>query len=251
MAILSRTSTDLMLSLKIVLISTSVLGAAVMLKISFPAITEFAVYDVPSIYNVVVSWLRPPYLYLVINCIIIAIAATSKLQSKKHDLSPATAPAPLDTMVHLQPQPLMPIVKNVQTDYDSAAEYKYSGVVLSNNYGSEAEMGKGLGFDAYVQENARIIGNETPFTANVASPAAAIFKEESMSNKENEFVISKSTRMPSVNEDSTEYYTPNEKLPASVRFGHRRNVKSSPEGINFLRILHLSFFPPQFTNTCT
>lgn len=239
-----------MLSLKIVLISTSVLGAAVMLKISFPAITDFAVYDVPSIYNVVISWLRPPYLYLVINCIIITIVATTKLQSQKHDLSPAPSPAPIDTMVHLQPQPVTPIVKNIQTEYDSAAEYKYSGVVLSNNYGYEVEIGKGLGFDAYVHENERIIGNETAFMTNVTAPAAAIFKEDSMNNKENEYVISKSTRMLSVNEDSTEYHTPKEKLPASVRFGHRRNVKSSPEGINFLCILHLSLFPIQFTNTC-
>ncbi|KAL2495919.1 hypothetical protein Fot_39676 [Forsythia ovata] len=230
MAILSQTSTNLMFSLKIALISTSVLGAAVMLKVSFPAITDFAVYDVPSIYNVVVSWLRPPYLYLVINCIIITIVASSKLQSKKHDLSPSPPTAPLDTMVHLQPQPVVPIVKNIQTNYNLATEYKYNDVVLSNNNGYEEELGKGLGFDAYLHSDASIIDNETAFTASIVAPVAAVFKEGVMSNKENECVISKSTWMPPANEDSAEYYTPNEKPPASARFGHRKNVKASPEG---------------------
>ncbi|KAL2476127.1 Protein of unknown function (DUF761) [Abeliophyllum distichum] len=230
MAILSQTSTNLMLSLKIVLISTSVLGAAVMLKVSFPAITDFAVYDVPSIYNVVVSWLRPPYLYLVINCIIITIVASSKLQSKKHDLSPSPPTAPLDTMVHLQPQPEVPIVKNIQTDYNLAAEYNYNDVVLSNNNGYEVELGKGLEFDSYLHSDASIIGNETAFTASIVAPVAAVFKEDVMSNKENECVISKSTWMPPANEDSAEFYTPNEKPPASARFGHRKNIKASPEG---------------------
>ncbi|KAE9458156.1 hypothetical protein C3L33_09946, partial [Rhododendron williamsianum] len=65
------------LSLRAVLISTSVLFAAVILKLSVPTIIQFASSEV------VLTWLRPPYLYLVINCIIITIVASSKLQNNK------------------------------------------------------------------------------------------------------------------------------------------------------------------------
>lgn len=53
-----------------------------LLKLSLPHLTTLALSDLPSILNVVASWLKPPYLYLVINCIIITIVATSKLQSR-------------------------------------------------------------------------------------------------------------------------------------------------------------------------
>lgn len=59
------------------IISTAV---AVMLKLSVPLVTDFAHSEVPSIWSLVAFWLRPPYLYLVINCIIITIVASSKLR---------------------------------------------------------------------------------------------------------------------------------------------------------------------------
>ncbi|KAF2314285.1 hypothetical protein GH714_025030 [Hevea brasiliensis] len=73
----------LVLSLKIALISTCVLSVAVMLKLSVPVVTDFAVHELPLMYSSVISWLRPPYLYLVINGIIISIVASSKLQLQK------------------------------------------------------------------------------------------------------------------------------------------------------------------------
>lgn len=50
---------------------------------------DFAVSEVPLLWSVVVPWLRPPYLYLVLNCIIITIAASSVLQSRS-DLEAAS-----------------------------------------------------------------------------------------------------------------------------------------------------------------
>ncbi|KAK1391267.1 hypothetical protein POM88_010323 [Heracleum sosnowskyi] len=82
MSAFSHISTHLMFSLKVLTISSSLCFIAMLLKLSFPHLTSFAVSDLPSILNVVASWLKPPYLYLVINCIIITIVATSKLQSK-------------------------------------------------------------------------------------------------------------------------------------------------------------------------
>ncbi|KAL7087751.1 hypothetical protein ACP275_13G088000 [Erythranthe tilingii] len=214
---ISRTTNTMSLS-KVVLISTSVLSATIML-----AVTDFHVY-VPSIYNGVVSWLRPPYLYLVINCIVIIIFVSSKLQSKKDDVSPDSLTPALVTMGFVQPQAAAALaVKTTQP------EYKYNGVVLEDSsvgYGVlNAE--KGLGFDAYERVDA-IAGStkyeQAPFTVS----AAAAFTEEATSNKENEYVTAKS-KLTAESKGATEK-SPSVKPPVSARFSHRRNVKTSPEG---------------------
>ncbi|XVF78085.1 hypothetical protein PTKIN_Ptkin14bG0100300 [Pterospermum kingtungense] len=86
---------NLMLSLKTALISTGVISVAVLLKASAPSVTEFVTSGIPSTYSLILSFLRPPYLYLLINGIIISIVASSKLQGKKpettqHNPSPET-----------------------------------------------------------------------------------------------------------------------------------------------------------------
>ncbi|GLT83392.1 hypothetical protein SLE2022_016840 [Rubroshorea leprosula] len=73
---------NLMLSLKAVLISTGVVSVAFILKLCVPLISDFIVSDLPSLYSVMISYLRPPYLYLLINGIIISIVASSRFQHK-------------------------------------------------------------------------------------------------------------------------------------------------------------------------
>ncbi|KAL3850776.1 hypothetical protein ACJIZ3_012658 [Penstemon smallii] len=195
-----------MLSLKFLLKSTILLLAAVMLKYSVPALAEFAVYEVLSVYNGAVSWLSPPYLYLIINCIILTIVASSKLQSTKDDDI-------LEPMVPEVMQSQSLPVKTTQT----AAEYRYNGVVLSDSttYGVKEEDKFG-----YVYE--KVEGESAPFNASA---------EDALSNKENEFVIGKSTWNVLDKKDSTEYSSSDVKQPpVSARFDHRRNVKASPEG---------------------
>ena len=70
----------MILSFRFGLSTAAILFMAVMVKFSALLRTEFTVSQVPLIWNLVVSWFEPPYLYLVINCIIITIFASSKLQ---------------------------------------------------------------------------------------------------------------------------------------------------------------------------
>ncbi|KAK4439894.1 hypothetical protein Salat_0324300 [Sesamum alatum] len=231
MPMISQTSSTIMLSFKVLMISTSVLSTAIMLKFSVPAITDFAVSEVPSIYNGLVSWLRPPYLYLVINCIIITIVASSKLQSRKDEVSLPPPLQPLVVMGHVEPQPVTPLaVKSIPTDY-SAAEYKYNDVVLNETSGYDLKVEKGLEFDTYEHVDARGSAKSEPasFIANAADGGVA-FAEDAMSNKENEYVIAKSSWNLAEVKNFTEYSPSNVKPPVSARFGHRRNVKASPEG---------------------
>ncbi|XVF04088.1 hypothetical protein REPUB_Repub05bG0051500 [Reevesia pubescens] len=76
---------NLMLFLKTALISIGIISVAVLFKVSAPLVTEFITSGIPSIYNLIFSFLRPPYLYLVINFIIISIVASSKFQSQKQE----------------------------------------------------------------------------------------------------------------------------------------------------------------------
>ncbi|KAL6529746.1 hypothetical protein OROGR_015369 [Orobanche gracilis] len=215
---------------KVVLISTSVLSSVIMLKFSAPVITDLA-ECVPSIYNGVVSWMTPPYMYLIINCIIITIVASSKLQSTKDgdaSLSPA-ATQPLDVMGIVDPQPMTaPLgVRSIETDYPTA-EYKYSSVALSGSSDYEVKVGRGLELDSYRQKEGGK-KEESEVIATGAGVAAASL-EDAMNNKENEFVTAKTTWSVPENKYVTATSPSSVKPPVSARFGHRRNSKASPEG---------------------
>ncbi|KAL2472627.1 hypothetical protein Fot_48363 [Forsythia ovata] len=236
MPILSRASSSLMFSLQVLLVSTSLLSAALMLKFSVPAITEFAVHEVPSIINGVVSWFKPPYLYLVINCIIITILASSKFQSKNDEVSRPlpSPPPPLETAAHIQSQlPVMPIAENLHQD-----EYKYDDVVLCTEEMPECYVNDIIDSNnGFSHVEAGVLGDETVFNMNADS-----IEEDATSNKENQFVISKSRW---IRKDMPEYSFSNEKPrppPVSERFGSRRNFKASPEDMALLAICYFGEF---------
>ncbi|EPS65635.1 hypothetical protein M569_09142, partial [Genlisea aurea] len=68
--------------MKVMLISAAAISIVMALMLSLPV----AVNGIPVIYTVLHSWLKPPYLYLIINGIIITIAASSRFnhaQSEK------------------------------------------------------------------------------------------------------------------------------------------------------------------------
>ncbi|KAK6946769.1 protein of unknown function DUF4408 [Dillenia turbinata] len=75
-----KSSSNQMLHIKLILLSTLVVSVAVILKFSLPSLSEFFIHQVPQIWAFFLSWLRPPYLYLLINFIIISIVASSKYQ---------------------------------------------------------------------------------------------------------------------------------------------------------------------------
>ncbi|KAH0937697.1 hypothetical protein HID58_005158 [Brassica napus] len=61
---------------------TGVLSLAAAVSFTVPSVSHFVASSYPMIYNNTVFLLKPPYLYLVINCIIVSIVATSKLTHK-------------------------------------------------------------------------------------------------------------------------------------------------------------------------
>ncbi|KAH9603194.1 hypothetical protein KSS87_021914 [Heliosperma pusillum] len=71
---------------KAVVVSTGVVSIAVILKQSLPITLEILTNELPYICSSFRhSWLQPPYLYLLINCIILSIVASSKLHPRVSD----------------------------------------------------------------------------------------------------------------------------------------------------------------------
>ena len=104
---------------------------AMALKVSVPVVSDFVVSEVPSIWSIVLTWLRPPYLHIVINCIIIA---SSKLHMRTEEDS---APE----MILLTPVLVVKVSDDVWiSDYSDVYE---NGVVLSGG-----GLGYSVGYDA-------------------------------------------------------------------------------------------------------
>ncbi|XAR56587.1 hypothetical protein NMG60_11037133 [Bertholletia excelsa] len=213
MSILSQCSSKWILLLKVVLVSTAVMCMATALKLSVPVMVEFASSEIPSIWSFVASWLRPPYLYVVINCIIISIVASSKLQQK-----------------FVNEAPFQPEFVKVSADY----AVMYDGVA-AKSAPLEARREFAYGYKANLVEDSKFVDYEQvdagAMETEIKEMTSVIAAEEM--NDQKEMAVARSLPSRQVNSMECSSY---EKPPMSIRIGHRKAVKSSPEGGRTLRV---------------
>ncbi|XP_076924788.1 uncharacterized protein LOC143587370 [Bidens hawaiensis] len=127
------------LSVKLLLISVTIISIAVTTKLTVPLMFSFAVNGLPAIWSVVATWLKPPYLYVIINAIIITIAATTRFQHNHHQQSPNEPP----------PSDLTPVNYDIapsEGDSDVGLETVAAGgsgaaVVVDGNEGEVVTLG--------------------------------------------------------------------------------------------------------------
>lgn len=74
-----------MLSLKALLISACVVFVGLALKLGVPLAMELTTCHAPLMWASLLSWLKPPYLYVIINCIIISIVASSRFHHQSSE----------------------------------------------------------------------------------------------------------------------------------------------------------------------
>ncbi|KAI6704996.1 hypothetical protein NL676_007958 [Syzygium grande] len=85
MAVAASSSSARWLSARGAAVSAAVLAAALVLGLSAPSVSELAKVQIPLLWLSLLSWLEPPYIYLVINGIIATIAASSRLHANRHE----------------------------------------------------------------------------------------------------------------------------------------------------------------------
>jgi len=208
-------------SVKAVLISTGVLSMAMGLKLTLPLLSYFFLTQAPHVWTFFLTCFTPPYLYILLNFIILTILASSKLNNNLHHHSPPDTALllPSDPPIYDRPIPAVQIpapdavhlsAAAAQTDYTvSSAEYLYQTKPTLNH-------------DAVSEGNAGCVHDEnTPVKATVHDDDAAAADVPSPSL---------------LRKDSSDFSfaDENEKPPASARFGHRKAVRASPEGIVIL-----------------
>ncbi|CAK9321918.1 unnamed protein product [Citrullus colocynthis] len=220
MPILSSNSNyQWILSLKIVLISTGVLFTAVFLKLSVPVVADFVLSEIPSIWTCFLSWLTPPYLYLLINCIIISIVASSKLQTKLEDYASVS---PIPEMA--APPPLAKISSDYAVCGGSDILNGYSSYNANPNMVTKIS-------DLQIDESNDVYGQMlesrvSEMEKKVENDSLIVIKGG------DEYGVSSpiTTALPRKDSTGLPFSNEKEKPPVSSRIRQRKFVKASPEG---------------------
>ncbi|KAF8047157.1 hypothetical protein N665_3179s0002 [Sinapis alba] len=93
-------------------VMAGVFSVAAAVSFTVPSVSHFVASCCPMIYENTVFLLKPPYLYLVINCIIVSIVATSKLTHK-----PSSNIDDSDYSEAVTPVTVVPVPSDIDTIY--------------------------------------------------------------------------------------------------------------------------------------
>ncbi|KAJ4878508.1 hypothetical protein Rs2_43526 [Raphanus sativus] len=215
-----------LMTIKSVLISTGVASVGLLLKVSVPVAVDFSVSQAPIMWSSLLSWLKPPYLYILTNGIIITIVASSKYyrSTSHHDEEDdgiiyggggGDYKLQTELIVHDQASPRMLEVNDaqfgfvVETPPSPKLEPEEAEVIdVVTMVEGEDEIEPELE-NVTVREGSDFVGTDD----DVMLPAADSNRNhlpERMTESEN---------LP-----------PSEKPLVSSRFGHRKSVKASQQG---------------------
>ncbi|CAH8329109.1 unnamed protein product [Eruca vesicaria subsp. sativa] len=214
-----------LMTIKAVLISTGVASVGLLLKVSVPVAVDFSVSQAPILWSSLLSWLKPPYLYILTNGIIITIVASSKYyRSTSHheeedggivyDYKIQTEP-----IVHDQASPrMLEEVTDAQFGFAVVAPQLEGEAVISVVYDEE----KIIDVVTMVEGEDEI---ESELKSVTMVEGSDFVGDDVMLPLVN---LNRNHLPPRMNE--SENLPPTEKPLVSSRFGHRKLVKASQEG---------------------
>ncbi|CAL9237939.1 unnamed protein product [Arabidopsis halleri] len=231
-----------MVTIKAVLISSGVVTVALLLKLSVPVAVDFSVSRAPILWSSLLSWLKPPYLYVVTNGIIITIVASSKYYRSHHDRDEED-----EIVVYggggYKIQTEEPIVNQHQLsprmlevkDLDTGAHF---GFVVANLEAEETEELQSEAVTAVEEEEKIIDAVVTAEEDEIEEELKSVIMVENSDLVESDVIsspISDRNNLPPMMIES-ENLPPIEKPLVTSRFGHRKLMKASQEGGRALRV---------------
>ncbi|XP_004293570.1 PREDICTED: uncharacterized protein LOC101303095 [Fragaria vesca subsp. vesca] len=217
-----------LVSLRILLISTGVVALALAMKLYVPLVFEFAVSNLPLIWTSCKSLLRPPYLYVVVNAIIITIAASSMFH---HDRPQAKLPSsesestPPPVVYHHREDEVEPAVvyKHIQEDVAPPVVYERR---------EQDVAAPPVVYDHKEEAVVKEVTSMVLFNNDSAEPVAEVDHDP-----EDEIEVSGAKWMTPKNVTKfDDIVLLAEKPLISSRFSHRKLARSTPEGGRPLRV---------------
>ncbi|CAL0310633.1 unnamed protein product [Lupinus luteus] len=199
------------LNVKLFLISTCIISISMGLKLTFPLISNFLIYQFsPSISSFFYTSLTPLYLFIFLNFIILTIIASSKFHTYR-DTSPLTQTEP----VFYEPTVLtLPVPEPVE--FLETAETTVEGVVLGAEVCEqettplrEDTVIKSYEFDGYLCDLHAAVEETVTSENDAVVVVPSLKRKESM-----DFVF---------------WNDENEKPTVSERFSERKTVRATPE----------------------
>ncbi|KAL6562178.1 hypothetical protein OROGR_003185 [Orobanche gracilis] len=210
---------SLILSMKVLLISAGVVSLAVGLRFSVP----IAVSEIPAMWSIIMSWLKPPYLYLIINGIIITIAASSRFHQSQTE-EPTAA----------RSEQLTSVSTPTPASFETFSDHQDISTVLEAAAAAEV-----------VSEIEDAIVELKPVTVNGLKVDIKP-DEETVAEAQDRDVFVESTFKYNTLPAQKEIISPERQLEAlfpvrekplvTSRFGHRKPNRTSPEGVRSLRV---------------
>ncbi|KAI4299302.1 hypothetical protein L6164_032771 [Bauhinia variegata] len=192
------------LSMKVFLISVAILFAAVGIKLSVPLVFQFLSTYLPLMWSFFCLWFKPPYIYVIINGIIITILASSRFHHH-----------------------------SAGVDYPKVAEPARERKVRAYEIKTQPEI-HSESETAEPREDPPVLEVKTV----VVNGTVTVEEDEDLKGIDDQSF--KSTWTPIKRMDSSEFtseYLPTEEKPLiSARFGHRKPLKASPEGGRALKV---------------
>lgn len=204
--------------------SAGVLSVALALKVSVPLVFEFSVLYVPLIWNSLISCLRPPYIYIIINGIIISIVASSRFHQNEADayVEIPSATKASEDIGYREIVSEFTIVES-PTAYEQRDELIVSEVKAID--AMDLQIEEVIAPEMKEIEAALVLPREEVIVPET-KVIEAISSVEAEAEDEDKFVISTN---PTWNSLERRTRLP-EKPLVSSRFGHRKSAKASPEG---------------------
>ncbi|KAG7591276.1 hypothetical protein ISN45_Aa01g003180 [Arabidopsis thaliana x Arabidopsis arenosa] len=201
-----------MISIKTALISTGIAAVSLFLKSSVPIAVDFSVSRFPIFWSSFLSWLKPPYLFVVINIIITIIVASSKYYQSigdgEDDETLTGDEFTIQNVISQAPPPLLEV-----TDVDLDADFDFAAMIPSPILVAEVERSEVV----YKEKEEEVSG---------------------LINGGDEFAVLRSELNQPIME-GLENLPPAEKPLVSARSGHRKPVKASSKGVNRKKALRV------------